>query len=507
MAPYEVIPKKDDASENAALLQTLVILHADADETARASIAVALDSRVAALTQACDGQEALFHFARSAPDILIIDAALPRLDALALVRASRDMAAEIPIILTAVDGSALLLKQALDLGVNKYLDKPIAPDALRDALAACALLLWRQRNFTRERQLSALMLDGLPFPALLLDRKLKLVRGVNSAAKKFGLEVGMPCSGQFFPDEILAQEPQGDPWSYLDAQKPLLTSAVAVANRLWDITITPLSPRLMLLTALDITEAKRLEKLRNDAERIVRHDLKSPLNTILGAAQMLLIEAEGLTEQQLNYAEYIQSSGRRMLDLLNTVMSFVRMEEGSYKLLPRMLNLTAILKKIVEEFDTACRQKGLQLVVRIDGAPADWKIEHPVQGEAVLLESMFSNLLMNAIEASPEKATLSVDLYCDVGYRIDIHNLGAIPQVIRPRFFERYSSYGKEHGTGLGAYSARLIARTHGGDISFTTAESEGTHLLVTLPRVSQDAMFSAYASGVQTVTTPPVSQ
>jgi len=65
---------------------------------------------------------------------------------------------------------------------------------------------------------------------------------------------------------------------------------------------------------------------------------------------------------------------------------------------------------------------------------------------------------------------------------VDIHNQGAVPESIRDRFFERYVTYGKQYGTGLGTYSAMLIARAHGGNISFTTSREEGTHLLVTLP-------------------------
>ena len=65
---------------------------------------------------------------------------------------------------------------------------------------------------------------------------------------------------------------------------------------------------------------------------------------------------------------------------------------------------------------------------------------------------------------------------------IDVHNSGVVPPGMRSVFFDRYATHGKKGGTGLGTYVAALIARTHGGSVSFTTDDSEGTHVTVSLP-------------------------
>ena len=66
---------------------------------------------------------------------------------------------------------------------------------------------------------------------------------------------------------------------------------------------------------------------------------------------------------------------------------------------------------------------------------------------------------------------------------ISIHNSQAVPESVRDRFFEKYSTSGKEKGTGLGTYSAKLMAETQGGAVSFVTSEEQGTTVTVYLPK------------------------
>jgi signal transduction histidine kinase len=107
-------------------------------------------------------------------------------------------------------------------------------------------------------------------------------------------------------------------------------------------------------------------------------------------------------------------------------------------------------------------------------------------GEPLLVFSMLANLLKNAAEASPAGGQISISLSEDGGRRtveISIHNEGTIPDSIRGRFFEKFATAGKTHGTGIGAYSARLIARTLGGDIRCESTEPAGTTITIQLPK------------------------
>jgi len=83
------------------------------------------------------------------------------------------------------------------------------------------------------------------------------------------------------------------------------------------------------------------------------------------------------------------------------------------------------------------------------------------------------------VEASPKKETITVAMNQGEGITISIHNQGTVPEEIRDNFFEKYATAGKYSGTGLGTYSARLIAETLGGEISLETLEENGTTIRI----------------------------
>jgi signal transduction histidine kinase len=96
---------------------------------------------------------------------------------------------------------------------------------------------------------------------------------------------------------------------------------------------------------------------------------------------------------------------------------------------------------------------------------------------------MLSNIIKNAIEASPNKENIAVSLQNDGAINIKIHNMGVVPADIRDSFFDKYSTIGKRHGTGLGTYSARLAAKAQGGSIGLETSEALGTEVILSFPK------------------------
>jgi PAS domain S-box-containing protein len=237
----------------------------------------------------------------------------------------------------------------------------------------------------------------------------------------------------------------------------------------------------------DVTEQKRTERLRDDVHRMMRHDLKSPLVGIVGLAGLVL-KGDNLTEQQRKETGMIQELAERMLGFIDRTRDLFHMEEGSYELNPQEVNLLGILGRIESELKPLALRKKANLVFTLFGRPINLESEYVILGEETLLEIMFANLMKNGIEASPEgeAVSVSIDTMEMPGqgrfHVIDIHNMGVVPVDIREKFFEPYTTKGKEGGTGLGTHTAMLVARTHKGDISFTTSEQEGTHVTVCLP-------------------------
>lgn len=105
----------------------------------------------------------------------------------------------------------------------------------------------------------------------------------------------------------------------------------------------------------DITERIRIERLRDDTERIVRHDLKNPLNGIIGFSQLLLDESQ--SESHRDSISIIYNSGYQMLHMINHSLDLFKMEEGSYLLEPQELDLIQLFKKLDQEFTNLQKQK------------------------------------------------------------------------------------------------------------------------------------------------------
>jgi len=219
-------------------------------------------------------------------------------------------------------------------------------------------------------------------------------------------------------------------------------------------------------------------RLKEDVERITRHDLKTPLNSILAYPQMMK-DNENLTEKQVKYITTIEAAGRKLLNMINMSLDLYKMEQGAYELKPDSVDLMQVFNEIKEETKIRLKSKRLTVDTLIEGEPAGESDQFILQSEKLLLYSMLANLFKNAVEASPRKERITIEMKHGGDHSVGIHNIGAVPKEIRDTFFDKYATAGKSGGTGLGTYSARLIAETIGGQISLDTSEDEGTTISI----------------------------
>jgi CheY-like chemotaxis protein len=224
-------------------------------------------------------------------------------------------------------------------------------------------------------------------------------------------------------------------------------------------------------------------RLREDVERITHHDLKGPLGVILSLPQ-LIAAGGGLTEEQTGYLEDIEEAGYQMLNMVNLSLGLLKMEQGVYELSPVPVDIVRAIGKVVEELASLRRSRGVSVELRQQDAPLGPGVAVHVVGEELLCHSMFSNLLKNAIEHSPAGGRVDIDIApAKDGFRaVRLRNLGETDPGFRERFFEKYATHGKPGGTGLGTYSARLMARTMGGEVLLDASTPGETSLVLCLP-------------------------
>ena len=229
-----------------------------------------------------------------------------------------------------------------------------------------------------------------------------------------------------------------------------------------DFITKPFKPAVVRARVANHLALREAMRLKEDVERIMRHDLKSPLTTVISLPQLLLMD-ENLDDAQRGMLQRIEDAGYTLMAMINLSTTLFRMERGSYELKPDDMDLAAVTRKVLAGFAESAAMRQIKLVM----LPEEKGAAIPFRGEELLCHSMLCNLVGNALDASAPGGTVRICLEPQGkrGVRIDIVNSGQVPPEIRDRFFEKYAQSGKSRGTGLGTYSARLIAQAHGGDI------------------------------------------
>jgi PAS domain S-box-containing protein len=235
-------------------------------------------------------------------------------------------------------------------------------------------------------------------------------------------------------------------------------------------------------TNRDITDRKKAEESRSDVERIMRHDLKSPLLGIIGIPEALK-DDPGIPEHARHMLSLVERAGRDLLDLVESSLALAKLERGVPLEKKDPVDLAELARAIFTGLGKQAAGYGVRFALFLDGRPAAGEAGLVVPGARLLLRTMLANLLKNAMEASSNGDEVRVDLCRDKdAVRIEVRNTGLVPEEVRETLFEKYASAGKPGGTGLGTYSARLAARAHGGDVTFTSAPGRGTVFTVFLP-------------------------
>lgn len=222
--------------------------------------------------------------------------------------------------------------------------------------------------------------------------------------------------------------------------------------------------------------SKKALHARQEVERLAQHDLKSPLKSIAAAAAMLRGGRTLSTSEEALLGSIERTAGRA-LAIVSMSLDLYRMEEGTFRFMPELVDLGEIARRVIADISLHARTKH----VRLDFVGMRQTLR--AVGNDVFITSVVENLVRNAVEAAPEHSAVRLVLYDGVRVGLIIHNEGAVPKEIRGNFFEKYVTHGKRDGLGLGTYSARLIARAQGGELSMSSSDHNGTTLTLELNR------------------------
>jgi PAS domain S-box-containing protein len=249
-----------------------------------------------------------------------------------------------------------------------------------------------------------------------------------------------------------------------------------------DVTVerTAEEARVELLRASARAEAANRAK----SEFLARmsHELRTPLNSVIGFAQLL--ELDALSDGQMEYVEYIQRSGRHLLQLINEVLDIASIESGRLAISPEAVQLPDLVRETITLVMPLAGERDITIDLNAPGLNGDGH----VLADRNRLKQVLLNLLSNAIKYNRRAGHVAVSLNSADGDRIRVAvadtGIGIRPEHLAD-LFEPFERLGAEQigieGTGLGLALSKGLVEAMGGTITVTSEPGNGTTFLLEL--------------------------
>ncbi|WP_235991775.1 ATP-binding protein [Metabacillus schmidteae] len=263
---------------------------------------------------------------------------------------------------------------------------------------------------------------------------------------------------------------------------------IMIQGRSWVILMTPLYNQLNVRGAVavlrDMTEERRLDKLRKDFIANVSHELRTPISMLQGYSEAIVDDIASTDEEKKDIAKVIHDESLRMGRLVNDLLDLARMEAGHITLNLEQIQLSDFVEKVSRKFQGLAKDKDISLLTDVHiTEPA-----HIIDPDRI--EQVLTNLIDNAIRHTSENGSVVIAVKDQLnGVIIDVKDSGSgIPEEDLPFVFERFYKADKARtrgraGTGLGLAIVKNIVEAHKGKISVHSKVNEGTTFSFFLPR------------------------
>jgi len=311
---------------------------------------------------------------------------------------------------------------------------------------------------------------------LVIDKSGKILLSNESAKKMTESEL---MNGQYYW-EVVRSSKFDELINRVMEKEESSSAEVEVNEKIYLSSATYLgSQELAVVTLHDLTETKRLERIKKEFVVNVTHELRTPLTAIKGFVETL--EEEG-DKKKKNYLRIIKRNTERLTRIVEDLLSLTELEEKEFPLEREEVNLKELAENVFKIFEQEAKEKDLYLKLL-----ADEKLPL-VRADSFRLEQMFVNLLDNALKYT-EKGGVTVGLKSkESEVIIEVQDTGmGIAAEHLPRIFERFYTVDKARsrklgGSGLGLSIVKHIVLLHGGTIQVKSDLGAGTTFTVTLP-------------------------
>jgi two-component system phosphate regulon sensor histidine kinase PhoR len=268
-----------------------------------------------------------------------------------------------------------------------------------------------------------------------------------------------------------------------DFSEPLEFSPANNKAMILSMTITPFGKKKSqrLVVARDITRIHNLDLTRRDFVANASHEFRTPLTVVFGYLEALS-EDESVPEELLRPLELMRQQTQRMQNVVNDLLALSRLETDPTTPNQQPVNIPRLIRTVVEEAEELSHESGHHFETDLDASL--W-----LKGTWEEFQSLFSNLIFNAIQHTPEKTRIEIRWSSDpTGANFSIQdNGGGIDERHIPRLTERFYRVDRARsretgGTGLGLAIVKQILQRHGGELTIHSAPGVGTTFLCRFP-------------------------
>ncbi|WP_249871898.1 ATP-binding protein [Oceanobacillus saliphilus] len=299
-----------------------------------------------------------------------------------------------------------------------------------------------------------------------------------------------------FENDVSLKEPRKLPSEVQEALKEVIDGEQAVLREIglqgrnYVMLMTPLYDQTYVRGAVavirDMTEERRLDKLRKDFIANVSHELRTPISMLQGYSEAIVDDIADTKEAKNELAQIIHEESLRMGRLVNELLDLARMEAGQIKLNLETLEIESYAKRIVNKFKGLASDNNIELTLEVNNDYSN-AILDPDR-----IEQVFTNLIDNALRHTTEGDTVQVSIVNNFsGMYVEVKDSGSgIPEEDLPFIFERFYKADKSRvrnkekkGTGLGLAIAKNIIDAHKGTIQVKSKLKQGTTFSFELPQ------------------------
>ena len=355
----------------------------------------------------------------------------------------------------------------------------------------------RLARLERDVEQLRVVLGGMSEGVIAIDPRRRLLFANHSADRLFGL--GPQAVGRLVLELIRSPHFQEAVDATLSASQPY-QGEITLPSREMPVRSLPRvlavqgavlpggTPSGAVLVFHDVTDLRRLERMRQDFVANVSHELKTPLASIKAYTETLLDSALHDEEVNVRFLHRIEEQADRLNQLILDLLRLARLESGQEVFHHEPLIVLDMLESCVETHQGRAEAKGLTFALELGSIDATTR----VIADEEAFHQVFDNLIDNAIKYTPEAGWVRV--ICDAesdprSIEIVVADSGiGIPRDDLPRIFERFYRVDKARsrelgGTGLGLAIVKHVVQSIGGQVSVESRLGEGTRFRVKLPR------------------------